>query len=187
MVGFGRLLKKIGDYYRDLENRYQIRAEECRALRSSALFLPYMNRVYVREKQWKLNRNCLFNGLAKLLTPTSSWSQAIVLFYLTSSEKASYIVEKKILNHLLHCHGECVMVVVSENAAIKNHWLTTVDLRQYLVDQCFAYNQGFADIAMIVYLENFDGKWLAYMLFGQYQNKPWRSVMSKIDDMLSRF
>lgn len=99
----------------------------------------------------------------------------------TGSKNASAIIEMIILDHLVRCQGESIKVVVSDNASVGKNWLTTVALPQYLVDQ------GLADIVIVVYLENNHGKWLADMLFGQWQTRRKRSTLLSVDDLLSEF
>lgn len=85
------------------------------------------------------------------------------------------------MNHVLSCRGEAIKVILSDNASVGKNWLTTVALPQYLVDQ------GLAEVVLVIFLENNHGKYLADMLFGQFQSRRRREVLLGIDDMLSGF
>ena len=97
------------------------------------------------------------------------------------SKNASSIIETVLLDHIVTCAGENIKVVVSDNASVGKNWLSTVVFPQYLVDQ------GLADIVLIVFLENNHGKWLADMLFGQFQIRKRNSTILGVDGLLQEF
>ena len=59
--------------------------------------------------------------------------------------------------------------------------MTTIALPQNMVDQ------GLAEIVLLIFLENNHGKYLADMLFGQFQSRKRREVILGVDDMLNGF
>lgn len=94
-------------------------------------------------------------------------------------KNVSAIIEEILLEHIISCRGEGIKIIVSDNASVRKNWLCTVPLPQYIVDQ------GFSDIAVVIFLENNHGKWLADKLFGQLQSRRKRSTLISVDDLLS--
>lgn len=99
----------------------------------------------------------------------------------TGSKNSSCVAEEIILDHIIRCRGEAIMIVTSDNAAVGRNWLCSVALPQYIVDQ------GLADVVLIVFLENNHGKWLADMLFGQLQTKRRKTTLLGTDCLLKEF
>lgn len=79
------------------------------------------------------------------------------------------------------CRGECVEIAVSDNASVGKKLLNDVALPLYLVDQ------RFADVVLMVFLENNHGKLLYDILFGQLQSRRKRSFFLSVYDLLSQF
>ena len=96
-------------------------------------------------------------------------------------KRASTLIETIILDHLMTCAGEGVKIIVSDNASVGKNWLSAVALPQYFVDQ------GLADIVLVVFLENNHGKWLADMIFGQFQIRKRNSLILSVDSLLEEF
>lgn len=90
-------------------------------------------------------------------------------------------MELVLLDHILRCRGESIKIIVSDNASVGKNWLTTISLPQYIVDQ------GLADVAIVVFLENNHGKFLVDMLFGQVQTRRKRSTVLGMDALLAEF
>ena len=99
----------------------------------------------------------------------------------TGSKNASAIVEEILINHVLTCRGQSIRIIISDIAAVGKNWITTIALPQHIVDQ------GLAEDVLVIFLENNHGKYLADMLFGQFQSRRRRSLLLSVDDLLDGF
>lgn len=97
------------------------------------------------------------------------------------SKNGSSIVETIILNHLLTCQGEDMLFVFFDCANAGRNYVTSVALSSYLVEN------GLARIVVVGFLENCHGKFLADMLFGQFQRKAKNVDFASVDGMLEVF
>lgn len=162
-----KTVKSWSDYFRGIENIYRelkVTGKTFHGLRNHAVIthqddmskvdLPH---IVVNSSaditRWRFNVNAHVSSVTK---------EAVVFSHEqgTGPKNASAILEMILLDHLVRCKGESIKIVVSYNAAVGRNWLSTIALPQYILDQ------GFADIVIIVYLENNHGKWLADILFG---------------------
>lgn len=191
-----KLLKELTDYFRDIE-------QSCRELEQMERGLgrevrhgwrenPYHGMITHQDDmtkvdlpsfvqtassditRWRYDVNAHVNAVTEDCT-VFSHEQG------TGPKNASSIMELITLDHLLRCRGEVIKIIVSDNASVGKNWVTSVALPQYFVDQ------GLCDIAMVVFLENNHGKWLADMLFGQLQTRRKRSTVVGIDALLAEF
>ena len=190
-------LKRLSDHFRGIENKYRqlrrdqaqligtgVRTRWCQFLdRACILHQDDMTKVDLPQfvvsassdiTRWRFGVNAHVSSVTNDATIFSCEQGA-------GPKNSSSILEKILLNHLLQCTGESILVVVSDNAAVGKNWLTTVAFPQYVVDQ------GLAEIVVMAFLENNHGKWLADMLFGQFQTRRKRSLILGIDDMLCGF
>lgn len=190
-------VKRLSDYSRIVENRYRgMRAGQSRyeGFSESVVWKMFPDRVCMTHQD-DMSKIDLPHFVVTASSDITRWrfdvnahvsavtNDAVVLSHEqgTGPKNASAIIEEILMNHVLSCRGESIMIIVSDNAAVGKNWQTTVALPQYIVDQ------GLAEIVLVVFLENNHGKWLADMLFGQFQSRRKREVLLGVDDMLSGF
>lgn len=174
-------LKKMADYFRDIENLYRAQGGTSRLRwgwieRSDHAIITHqddMSKVDLPHSivsassdstRWRYDINAHVSAVA---------ADSIVFSHEQGAgpKNASSIIEVILLDHIMRCRAEGIKVIVSDNAAVVKNWLTTVALPQYIVDQ------GLAEAVIVIYLENDYGKWLIDMLFGQMQTRKKRSTL----------
>lgn len=185
-----KAVKRMGDYFRGVENGYRsgdrlngpyrgwnsLPGHACMTQQDDVtkVDLPYfVVSASTDITRWSFDVNA--HGAITNNAVVFSHEQG------TGPKNISKIIEEILSEHILSCRGESVETVVSNNASVDKNWLCTVVLPQYIVDQ------GFADAALIIFLRNNHGKWLADMLFGQLQSRRKRSTLVSVDYLLTEF
>lgn len=173
-----QFLKRLVDYFRKSENHY-VDMEQKDIAPFGWAGRPYHARHAIlthRDDMTKFDLPCFIQTASSDIT---RWrydvnahvdvisGRTIVFSHEKggSQKNASWLIELILLDHIIRCRGEGIKIVVSDNASVGKTWLTTIVLPQYLV------GQGLAEIALIVFLENNHGNWLADLLFGQLQTR----------------
>lgn len=183
-----KFLKDMTDFFRNVENSYRQLGRnapfEWRGRHDHAIFTQQddMKKVdlpcFVRTApsditMWRHDVNAHVNAI-------NDESMMFSHDQVGGFKNASSIMEV-LLDHVLRCKREGIKVVASDNPRVGRTWITVFALPQYILDQ------GLADIALIVFLENNHGNWPADILFGQLQTRRKRSTIVGIDSLLREF